>query len=342
MKTEASDGLLAWYDEHRRDLPWRRTADPYAIWVSEIMLQQTQVATVLPYYGLWMDRFPDIVALAASDDDTVLSLWQGLGYYRRCRLLLAGARIVAANGWPKSAAEWRAVPGVGKYTAAAIASIALGERVGVLDGNVERVFARLTGCSASGGVLRREAWKWVDACVSSERPGDWNQAMMEIGATVCRPVAPQCGECPLAEGCFARAKGRQSDLPVKSKRVPTVRLERDAWVYVCGDLFGLEQAPAGEWWEGMWRFPTTSGVSRGLEAGRVREIDGLEKVTACAGIVRHTVTSHRIAMTVYVVPRSEPAPELSWFTIAELACLALPSPYRRALALAITQLGHGH
>ncbi len=300
-------------------MPWRLTRDPYAIWVSEIMLQQTQVATVIGYFERWMERFPTVASLAAADDQDVLSLWQGLGYYRRCRNLLAGARWVVKHGMPVSAAGWQKVPGVGRYTAGAIASIAQGEAVPVVDGNVERVFARLTGCDSSGPALNKSAWAWAPGLVSRERPGDWNQALMELGATVCKPREPLCASCPLSSSCCAFAVGRQSELPVMLKQPKTVALGRLACVVVCQDRFGLEQIPAGEWWEGMWRFPA---------------IDRGEPI----GVVKHAVTHHRITMRVYLDRLSAETTDFAWYSQDELKHLPMPAAQRRALAIALASL----
>lgn len=312
--------LLDWYDANKRDLPWRLTHDPYAVWVSEIMLQQTQVATVIPYFERWMARFPTVEILARAEDQDVLSVWQGLGYYRRCRLLLAGARWVAENGFPSGASDWLGVPGVGRYTAAAISSIALGEPVAVVDGNVERVFARLTGCASAGSGLTKAAWEWAPLQVPADRPGDWNQAMMELGATVCRPRDPVCPLCPLSDSCVAFRDGRQAELPVAAPKVSTIGLHRNALVVVWNGQFGLEQIPGGEWWEGMWRFPMAIGVS-------------------VIGTVKHVVTNHKITMDVYLEELDAPREDLRWFTPDELKHLPMPAPQRRALKLAILMRG---
>jgi A/G-specific adenine glycosylase len=199
--------LLAWYASHHRDLPWRRTKDPYAIWVSEIMLQQTRVAVVVERYLAFLERFPTVKALAAASEEEVLALWSGLGYYRRARMLHKAAQSVAsqlAARMPATAAELRGLPGIGAYTAAAIASIAHGEAVAVVDGNVERVICRLAGWDAdlaNGTALRRGIETLAGQLLSPAHPGDFNQAMMELGATVCLPRNPQCLTCPLVGNC---------------------------------------------------------------------------------------------------------------------------------------------
>lgn len=316
MSIVKREALLAWYDANKRDLPWRRTSDPYAVWVSEVMLQQTQVATVIPYYDRWMSRFPTLEALASASEADVLSLWQGLGYYRRCRMLLQGARWASEHGTPESASEWIRAPGVGRYTAAAIASISGGEKVAVVDGNVERVFARFTGCELSGPALTRAAWEWAEKQVPPDRPGDWNQAIMELGATVCKPREPLCPSCPLALDCLAFPDGRQASLPVPTAKPETVHLKQAAWVHLWENQYGLEQIPAGEWWEGMWRFPPSS--------------NGPGKTI---GVIRHSVTHHRIALSVHLV--TQPAGHLQWYSLEELKHLPMPAPQRRALKMAM-------
>jgi A/G-specific adenine glycosylase len=195
--------LLNWYHLHQRDLPWRRTRDPYRIWLSEIMLQQTRVAAVVEYYRTFLDRFPTIEALAAATEDDVLSAWSGLGYYRRARMLHRCAIEVVQNHGgrlPKDPAALLALPGIGRYTAAAIASIAFSEPVAVVDGNVERVLRRVLG----GSLDSSQAWQHAQEFLEKSRPGDFNQAMMELGATVCVPRAPQCQACPVKKWCATR------------------------------------------------------------------------------------------------------------------------------------------
>jgi len=201
--------LLGWYDRNRRDLPWRKTRDPYAIWLSEIMLQQTRVAAVLEHFRIFLERFPNVEALAAAPEDAVLAAWSGLGYYRRARMLHRCAREIVGRHegkFPETAAALRELPGIGRYTAAAIASIAFGEPAAVVDGNVERVLQRV------GGRLLglAQTWKRAQELLSKSRPGDFNQAMMELGATVCLPRDPRCGECLVREMCATRARELQA------------------------------------------------------------------------------------------------------------------------------------
>jgi A/G-specific adenine glycosylase len=283
------------------------------------MLQQTQVATVLPYYLRWMERFPTVEGLASAEEQEVLALWQGLGYYRRCRMLLEGARFVALNGLPRSAKEWLRVPGVGPYTANAIASIALGEAVPVVDGNVDRVFARLTACSLEKPARTRLAWKWASELLPSGRPGDWNQALMELGATVCRPTKPNCCLCPVRTECVAHASGRVNELPFRTARQASVRLEMVAWIPRCDGRLGVRQIQNGEWWVGMWEFPRGSQPC----AGSFRP----------CGTVKHTVTHHRIIMQVWELECEFQEASLRWVSRADLEKLPMPSIQRKALSL---------
>jgi A/G-specific adenine glycosylase len=195
--------LLRWYDQHRRDLPWRREPDPYRVWVSEIMLQQTRVAAVLDHYARWMQRFPTVQDLAGAREQSVLAMWSGLGYYHRARRLHQAAKVIVRerNGeLPTTAEAWRELPGIGRYTGAAIASIAFGESVAVVDGNVERVLDRMF-CPTDN---REGNWQRAEALLDRTRPGDFNQAVMELGATICTPRAPQCLICPLNYWCESR------------------------------------------------------------------------------------------------------------------------------------------
>ncbi len=214
--------LLTWYEANRRDLPWRHTTDPYAIWVSEIMLQQTRVAAVVERYQQFLARFPTVKSLAHALEQDVLALWSGLGYYRRARMMHTAAKHVVESSrgeMPRSAAELRALPGIGVYTAAAIASIAYDERAAVVDGNVERVLCRLAEWEMDGSAtIRREVASLAERLVDAKRPGDFNQAMMELGATVCLPRNPQCLACPLIEDCRTRGEHKTRRRPPMQSR----------------------------------------------------------------------------------------------------------------------------
>ncbi len=266
--------LLGHYDRTARDLPWRRETDPYRIWVSEVMLQQTRVETVLGYYDEWLDRFPDLDTLACADVDDVLKAWEGLGYYRRARNLHRGAALVRESfggAVPGSYAELRELPGVGEYTAGAVASIAFGESVPAVDGNVRRVLARLCDVAdPKPAWLRRTASELVDP----DRPGDWNQALMELGATVCTPTKPKCDGCPVSAWCGAWAAGTQGDRPAPPRRkaVPTVTFATAVVVDEQGRRL-VARRPEGGLLAGMWSFPEGAldedGMDDGDLAGRI-------------------------------------------------------------------------
>lgn len=289
------------------------------------MLQQTQVATVLPYYARWMARFPTLESLADAEEDEALALWQGLGYYQRCRRLLAGVRHVARHGWPTTVAEWRGVPGVGPYTAGALASIGLGLPTPVVDGNVERVALRLLGSEAIGTAAKRMAWAWAEANVDASRPGDWNQALMELGATVCRPRTPDCQVCPLISVCRAWVSGSPERYPSRAPRRPVVRLDRVIVVPWVAGRIGMRQAPADAWNAGLWEFPTFEPDKAPVEGETL-------------GRFNYTITHHRIRATVVLVD-CWCGEGLTWFLPVESDLPAMASAPRRALRLALRAVG---
>jgi A/G-specific adenine glycosylase len=278
--------LLAWFDEHQRDLPWRRTRDPYAIWVSEVMLQQTRVAAVLEHYARWMERFPTVAALAAAEEAEVLALWSGLGYYRRARFLHAGAKKVVAEFEgvvPATAAGLRRLPGIGEYTSAAIASIAFGEPVAVVDGNVERVVMRLRGLGLGAGAgagsasaedeagarllpaaeLAREIRSVANGLLEPGRAGDANQAMMELGATVCLPRGPLCLQCPVFDWCATR--GEHVAAPRKAmqtREVAYALVERER--RGAREVLLVQRPLDASLMAGMWELPALGSVPEGM------------------------------------------------------------------------------
>src|SRR5579864_8643894 len=242
--------LLAWYDANARDLPWRKDRHPYRVWVSEIMLQQTRVAAVIEHYHEFLRRFPTVKKLAAAREASVLAAWSGLGYYRRARMLHAAAKMVARerNGkFPESAEGWRELPGIGRYTAAAIASIAFGEPVAVVDGNVERVLQRISSEQFAGEQL----WGAAENFLDRERPGDFNQAMMELGATVCTPRAPACLTCPVVEMCLTRGEllSGPKGMPQKKREIHYALDLRN------GSLFLAQRPQNPSLLAGMWELP---------------------------------------------------------------------------------------
>ena len=264
MKTTqtVAEALEAWFARAKRPMPWRARPEPYACWLSEILMQQTTYASALPFYERFRRRFPSVESLAAADEGDVLKAWEGLGYYARARNLLKAARLLTAGGraaWPVSAAGWARLPGVGPYTAAALASVLSGERVPVVDGNVARVFARVHELPDDFRKLparQRLAARLQPEIDRAKSPGDFNQAMMELGALVCTPARPACADCPLAFACAARRDGRQADFPVKAaKRALPVRRVRAVVVRDARGRVLLVQNREGGLLKGLWELP---------------------------------------------------------------------------------------
>jgi A/G-specific adenine glycosylase len=303
--------LLKWYRATARDLPWRRTRDPYLIWLSEVMLQQTQVRTVVPYFERFVAALPTVEALATAAADTVMKLWEGLGYYARARHLYAAAQdIVTERGgrWPRTAAEWQELPGVGRYTAAAIASIAHGERVAVVDGNVQRVLARLHRVKTpiDGAATAARLWQWADELLAPAAPGDFNQALMELGARVCTPRRPRCAECPVARWCAALTAGDAARLPVKARRTPARAVfAAAAWVERRGRLL-LVRRPARGLLGGLWELPTTmpaetsdEAALRAALAARLRDLGIESTVGGHRATIEHGFTHRRLTLHLF-------------------------------------------
>ena len=296
--------LLGWYDDSARDLPWRQTRDPYSIWVSEVMLQQTRVETVIPYYQRFLESFPNLGALAEADEDAVLSHWSGLGYYRRARLLHAGVReVVARYGGqvPEDPEARRALPGVGRYTAGAIGSIAFGKEEPIVDGNVTRVLARLLRIHTPVGrtITTQRLWEEAARLVPGERPGALNQALMELGATICIPKQPRCDACPVAEECGAFAHAEVDALPARRARKAPKEVELSAVVATRGRgahrkvwLIRGDQPLFG----GLWGLPMAEGCARTAldEAGLRARLS-----SAPVGEVEHVLTHRRLRIAVY-------------------------------------------
>jgi len=339
--------LLAWFDRHARDLPWRRTRDPYAVWVSEIMLQQTQVATVKPYFDRFLRAFPTIEALARADEQEVLRLWEGLGYYRRARQLHEAARAILADHagrFPRDAATLRRLPGIGRYTAGAILSIAFDAREPILEANTTRLFSRLLAyrgepASVSGGRL---LWAMAEAVLPQARSGPFNQALMELGSTVCVPRAPRCEACPVAMLCQARAKGLQNEIPMaKPKRAMEDRHEAAVLVRRRGRVLLVRRAD-GERWAGLWDFPRFEVRTAEPDALREEIAESVVRLTGVAirvgrhrTTIRHGVTRFRIRLDCYDAdyvsgPRAGgSAPEMRWLRPAELAAYPLSTTGRQ-------------
>ena len=274
--------LLSWFEKSKRDLPWRRTRDPYRIWLSEIMLQQTRVAAVIPYYHRFLENFPDVGALAGAESDRVLANWAGLGYYSRAGNLQRAAQEIVlrhAGEFPRGYEAALALPGIGRYTAAAVLSIAHGAPHAVLDGNVARVIARIA--AVRGDARAPATWQKLQAAaqemLAPDAASDWNQAMMELGATVCTPKAPRCSECPVEEWCRARQLGIQETLPAARKKRATVKVTIAAAVLLDPQgrtLLVRQTAGDGDLFSHMWQFPaleTTGKAGNRLLAAYLRK-----------------------------------------------------------------------
>ncbi len=298
--------LLAWYDREKRSLPWRNNPDPYAVWVSEIMLQQTQVETALPYFQRWMARFPSVAALAAATEQEVLAAWEGLGYYSRARNLLRAARLVMDNfdgRLPADVQALRSLPGVGEYTAGAIASMAFGLDEPAIDGNVLRVVARLLALEeridAAAG--RRAVREQVEACLPRGRAGEFNQALMDLGAQICRPQRPRCEACPLTAFCLAYRGDQPTAFPKKRPRQRLPLVVVAAAVIWQGDRVLLAQRPAKGLLANLWEFPGGKlEENESLEACLRREIweelGARIEVGPALGLYRHAYTHFRVEL----------------------------------------------
>lgn len=330
--------LLAWFAANRRALPWRRDRDPYRVWISEAMLQQTRVGTVIPYYERFLARWPDVASLAAADEEDVVAAWSGLGYYRRARSLHAAARAVVARHagrLPRSREALLALPGFGPYTAGAVASIAHGLAEPVVDGNVARVFARLFAIDLEHGTkaLGDELWRRARELVPASGAGDWNQALMELGALVCTPREPACGACPLARHCLALREERTGELPRARRRPQPLDVDLLVVVVARGDELLLERRPERGRMARMWQLPTAEPADEPRlhprELPRAVARGGEE-----LGSVRHSITRHRIRARVERGRASGEAlgADLAWVARGALEELALTGLTRKVLA----------
>jgi len=335
LSSDFSNALLAWYDVNCRDLPWRTSRgafpDPYHVLVSELMLQQTLLATVIPYFHRFIAQFPTIQALAGAEEQQVLRLWQGLGYYSRARNLQNAARRVVeafAGRMPRDVEALLSLPGVGRYTAGAIASLAYDVAAPILDGNVARVICRIDKIITDPREKLTNALLWTRAenLLPHVRPGDFNSSLMELGATVCTPRSPRCLICPVARHCQACLAGLQHTIPAKRKAKPTPLIRRQVWCIAHGEKWLVEQRPATGRWAGMWQFATidpgqVSDVAKhfGIELTRPLELE----------TIRHSLTHRRYEFEVFACRTpSEPmdSPH-AWRTLLELDRLPMPRPH---------------
>lgn len=315
--------LSEWFTRVARKLPWRQTRDAYKIWISEVMLQQTQVATVIPYYEKFLAAFPTIEALANAPEDAVLTRWSGLGYYSRARNLQRGAQWIVEKHdgtFPRDLDAARAIPGVGPYTAGAVLSIAFDRRTAIVDGNVQRVFSRWyrfekeIESKDAAKFFWEKAQEWVDA---GDSPRILNQALMELGATVCIKGTPRCEQCPISKTC--RGKSIAETLPRRKPRREKVDLDWKVLVQECRGRVLLRKNPAGAWWHGLWDFPRIDSVPDGARPLATK---------------KHTVTHHRLHISPFhlVSNRETPAPDSQWFDKNEVPSLALSSLARKVWA----------
>jgi len=348
--------LLAWYSRSARDLPWRKTTDVYPVWVSEIMLQQTQVATVVPYYKRFLEAFPTVQRLAAASEQEVLRLWEGLGYYRRARQLHEAARRIVENHggrFPESLKEAVALPGVGRYTAGAVLSIAYGKRLPIVEANTIRLYSRLMlleGDPTRSAELKR-LWQFADALLPESDPGRFNQALMELGSTVCTPREPDCPACPLVDFCPTAARGWQDRIPGRKPKVQYEDSLEAAVLVWQDDYVLLRQCGPDERWSGLWDFPRFTMFSRdpGIIARMVAS-----NTYAATGVrigkprhfttLRHGVTRYRITLECYeAVCKTSPAvlrDGVRWFARDELHALPLSSTGRQLAKMSsATSLG---
>jgi A/G-specific adenine glycosylase len=361
--------LLGWYGTSARDLPWRRTRDPYAIWISEIMLQQTQVDTVIPYWLRWMEKLPDLAALASATVPTLLKLWEGLGYYRRARDLQHAARIIRSRRHgriPRTVEHWLELPGVGPYTAGAICSIAFNQPTPAVDGNVCRVLARCLGLRQTSHqapaqrqirvLAQRLLHAARDQAPSSARPcARLNQALMELGALLCTPKHPDCSACPWQELCSAHRLGIQTLIPKPRPRPATIRLHQQAFVITRHNQFWLRQRPEQGTNAGLWEFPTVAGHHT-RAASRLRQILAHPRASQprrastpfpgklrTLGVVRHSLTRYRFLIAAHVLAldgkRTQPKLEGRWCDWEELERLPLAAAHRKIARLYATVMG---
>lgn len=351
-KREFRRRLLAWYGKSARDLPWRRTADPYAVWVSEVMLQQTQVATVVPYYRRFLAQFPSIASLAAADEQQVLKLWEGLGYYRRARQLHRAAQIICAEHaatFPRDSKVVRQLPGIGRYTAGAILSIAFDAREPILEANTLRLFSRLLAFTGNpqGTLGQQQLWGAATALLPVSAAGQFNQALMELGSQVCLPREPRCGTCPVATLCLAREQGLQNRIP-RQRAKPTAEAVREAAVVVCrrNRVLLLRRGPDLARWAGLWDFPRFAFVEHPEAASRRWLAD---QVAVQAGVriepgellatLKHTVTRFCITLDCYlakyvgIAGRKATRPETRWVSPRDLDDLPLNTTGRKLARL---------
>lgn len=329
-----SDKLLRWYDENARSLPWRSAPTPYKVWVSEIMLQQTQVETVIPYFQRFIQRFPDLPSLAMAEESEVLQVWEGLGYYSRARNLHKAARLIVADyagQIPADVAALKSLPGIGAYTAGAIASIAFGDPEPALDANIRRVTIRLLDLhEPPRSKTDAKLWEFARQILPTSRIGDYNQALMDLGSAVCTPTNPQCQPCPLKSDCLAFQHGTQSELPVRKLKVKVPHKLVVAAVITRGSEVLLARRPADGMLGNLWEYPggsvpeNTSDLSGGLLALLEARFGLSVEVKSQLGVFKHAYTHFRITLHAFTCQLPDAnkillPPGFAWVKIAELS-----------------------
>jgi A/G-specific adenine glycosylase len=333
--------LLKWFDAHRREMPWRADRDPYRIWVSEVMLQQTTVAAVIPYFNRFMVAFPTVHALAAAPQQQVLRLWQGLGYYSRARNLHAAAAVIVAEHggvFPQDPAAAAALPGVGRYICGAVLSQAYELREPIVEANTLRLYARLFAYRGDPRVGAGQEWAWKTAqgLLPRARIGDFNQALMELGSQVCKPKQPRCGECPLRRQCQAFALGAQDEIPVTQKRLPLIQInETTVIVRHQGECLLVQLPDNASRWGGLWEFPRGEQDARAL----VEATTGLKvQIGGLLEFMEYRVTRHKITLLPWVAATQSRTVVLRGYSAAvwvppeELSTLPMSTPMRRVAA----------
>lgn len=331
--------LLEWFDKGNRKMPWRNTKEPYKRWVSEIMLQQTKVDTVIPYFNRFIDRFPSITSLAMAEEDEVLKLWEGLGYYSRARNLLKAALVIEeqyGGKFPETESEAMKLPGVGAYTAAAVLSMAYDVPLPSVDGNVMRVYSRIYEREENilDPSVMKKARKQLGTLIPQDRPGDFNESMMELGAVVCLPGTPDCQSCPVEEYCQARSKGREREIPIRIKKQKRTILEQHVYVLwnEQGDALLLGKNPSKGLLGGLWVFPTeTMEISGDRKSELVQEKEigyNIEKI----GVTKHLFSHQEWHITIFEAQvKASPHKEYQWVSLSDFSNLAFPEAYRKVL-----------
>jgi len=352
-KSQLRRQMLNWFDRNQRDLPWRKKKTPYRIWVSEIMLQQTQVVTVIDYYRRFMKRFPNVKSLASADQSEVLKFWEGLGYYRRARQMHQAAQVVVDSHGGKFPTDFDSVlalPGIGRYTAGAILSISLDQKLPILEGNTIRLFARLMEMTENprSSANQKLLWAFSESLLPMKRAGDFNQSLMELGSEICKPKKPLCHQCPVSRHCPTFANGLQTSIPASSKKMKYEDLE-EAVVLITNSSsisakskYLVRQCLPGERWAGLWDFPRFESASSGANVvertllNRVKSLTGFDGEVVSTGLkLKHAVTRYRIKLECYALLskkgrlKSSKAESFQWASLERLAELPLSATGRK-------------